>query len=82
MKKILFILFILLFLGCDDTLLHDEPFLILSKPRISTKQGYKFIYQIRYLRIEADGDKLYETANMYSNDTLKIGTILYLKAEK
>jgi hypothetical protein len=82
MKKILSILIILFFLGCDDTLFHDEPFLILSKPGISTRQGYRFIYQIRYLRIDGDGDKLYETAYIYSNDTLKIGTILYLKAEK
>lgn len=83
MKKILFVLLILLFLGCDDTLFHDKPFLVLSEPIISTRLGYKFKYQIRYLYLNGPDDHTtHETVYIYSNDTLKIGTTLYLKVEK
>lgn len=81
MKKILFILIAFFFLGCDDTLLHDEPFLVLST-QTSIKSEYKFKYRIRYLYIDNSNERLYKTAYIYSNDTLRVGTTLYLKVGK
>jgi len=83
MKKILFVLFVLFFLGCHDRVFHDEPFLVISKPLESSQSGYKFYYEIRSLHVDSYqmATRTYEVFGLYSNDTLNVGATLYLKPE-
>ncbi len=82
MKKVIVILFILLFLGCDHNKYHDEPIVIISEPLVTSDRNYKFRYMITYKDTNIGFNKIYMTGYLYSNDTLKVGTTLYLKAEK
>ncbi len=81
--KILFILITLFIMGCGEYFVQDDPLLIKTHAIQSDKKDYKFMYIVQYRYIpEGQFSKKTESTWFYSNDSLKIGTLLYLREAK